>query len=569
LFTYQGLFRLYNSNMLVCKQCNTGFEIAHEDREFYEKMKVPEPTWCPLCRMQRRMTFRNERNLYRRKCDFSGKDIISIYPPNSPFKIYDQQVWWSDVWDAMDFGRDYDFSRPFFEQFKELMRDIPRISLQNRNNENSEYCNDSSDMRNCYLCFNSGEAEGYYYSSAAGLGRDCMDLFWSMGVELCYECTKTHESYHSFWCFNCKSVSDCYFCEDCMSCKNCFGCVNLRQKEYCIYNEQKTKEEFEAFLRSFGFTYSSIQQAKGKLADLRLSLPCKNLQIHNSENCVGDYISDSKNCTECFDVMNSENLKYVWDGILNNSYDCFNVGMDTNFVYDSLAIYRSSNIKFCHKCALGCSDLEYCDYCFGCDHCFGCVGLNKKKYCILNKQYKKEEYEILVPKIIEHMKRAGEYGEFFPASLSPFGYNDSMAQEYFPLTRERALETSFLWNDFVRPKTQATKNISASRLPDRIVETPEDILNWAIECEGLLADGRKCGNFFKLIPQELKFYRTHNLPVPHLCPDCRHYARKSKINPRVLFDRKCAKCRTAIKTSYSPDRLEIVYCEQCYLKEVY
>ncbi|MFH0838253.1 MAG: hypothetical protein V1880_03230 [Patescibacteria group bacterium] len=197
------------------------------------------------------------------------------------------------------------------------------------------------------------------------------------------------------------------------------------------------------------------------------------------------------------------------------------------------------------------------------------MGLNKKKYCILNKQYKKEEYEALVPKIIEHMKQAAEYGGFFPASLSPFGYNDSMAQEYFPLTKERALEKGFLWNDYVRPKTQGVKNISASRLPDTVVETPDDILNWAIECEGRLRDRQACGNSFKLIPQELKFYRTHNLPVPHLCPDCRHYARKAKINPRVLFDRQCAKCGLAIKTTYSPDRPEIVYCEQCYLKEVY
>jgi hypothetical protein len=547
--------------MKNCKQCSTGFEVTDTDRQFYAKMAVPEPTWCPRCRIQRRMGYRNERNLYKRKCDFSGKDIVSIYPPTSPFKVYEQSIWWSDKWSPMDYGRDFDFNRSFFGQFRELMLEVPWINLQNSNNENSEYGNGIANTKDCYLCFLSEKIDNYYYCNTSAYGRDCMDLFWCLGCELCYECIKTHESYHCFWCFNCKSLSDCYFCEDCISCKNCFGCVNLRQKEYCIYNEQKTKEEFNVFMKNFKFTYSEVEKTKQKMMKFGLSVPRKSLRIHNSENCIGDYISDSRNCTECFDVMNSENVKYAWDGILNNSYDCSNTGIDTNYAYDSLSNFRCNNIKFCNR-SENCSDLEYCDYCYGCDNCFGCVSLIKKKYCILNKQYSKEEYEVLIPKIVGHMKFIGEYGEFFPPSISPFGYNDTLAQEYFPLAKEQAAKLGFPWNDYVHPKIQGSRNIPASRLPDVIGDTPDDILNWAIECE-------KCAKPFKLIPQELRFYRAQNLPVPHLCHDCRHYARKAKINPRVLYDRKCAKCSAAIQTTYSPDRPEKVYCEQCYLSGLY
>ena len=37
------------------------------------------------------------------------------------------------------------------------------------------------------------------------------------------------------------------------------------------------------------------------------------------------------------------------------------------------------------------------------------------------------------------MMKTGEWGEFFPSSLSPFGYNETVAQEHFPMSREEVL----------------------------------------------------------------------------------------------------------------------------------
>ncbi|MBI5411730.1 hypothetical protein HZA43_00975 [Candidatus Peregrinibacteria bacterium] len=160
------------------------------------------------------------------------------------------------------------------------------------------------------------------------------------------------------------------------------------------------------------------------------------------------------------------------------------------------------------------------------------------------------------------MEKTGEWGRFFPPALSFDGYNDTLEQEYFPLTREAAIQQGFLWNDYMNPKVEGAKKIPADRLPEDIASVPDDILNWAIEC----AHDKK---MFKIIPQELKFYRDHHLPVPHFCPACRHYARKDQINPRKLYSRACAKCKAEIQTTYSTDRPEIVYCESCYMKEIY
>ena len=213
-------------------------------------------------------------------------------------------------------------------------------------------------------------------------------------------------------------------------------------------------------------------------------------------------------------------------------------------------------------------------------NCFGCIGLkNNDEYCILNKQYTKEEYETLVPKIIEHMMKTGEWGEFFPSSMSPFGYNETVAMEYYPisppltppyqgggeevppLTRGR-LGGGFNWSTYESPPPKVDKVIPADKLPSNIEDIPDDILNWAIECEVTKKP-------FRIIQQELGFYRKHHLPIPRRHPDQRHLDRMQLRNPRKLYERTCDKCHKQIQTTYAPERPEIVYCETCYNKEVY
>src|SRR3989344_273751 len=113
----------------ACQNCKQNFTIEPDDFKFYEKMQVPPPTFCPKCRFQRRLAFLNLFNLYQRPCDLCGKNPVSDFAPGSPYKVYCAECWWSDKWDPLDYGRDYDFSRPFFEQIKELWRDVPLLGL--------------------------------------------------------------------------------------------------------------------------------------------------------------------------------------------------------------------------------------------------------------------------------------------------------------------------------------------------------------------------------------------------------------------------------------------------------
>jgi hypothetical protein len=146
--------------------------------------------------------------------------------------------------------------------------------------------------------------------------------------------------------------------------------------------------------------------------------------------------------------------------------------------------------------------------------------------------------------------------------MSPFGYNETVANEYYPLTREEGIKDGrFNWSDYEAPFPQVEKIIPAEKLPDTIENIPDDILNWAIECEVSKKP-------FRIIKQELEFYRKHSLPIPRRHPDVRHADRMKMRNPRKLFERKCDKCMKDMITTYSPERPEIVYCEECYNREV-
>jgi hypothetical protein len=204
-----------------CQNCKKYFVIDQEDFNFYEKIKVPPPTFCPECRLIRRMTWRNERSLYKRPCAKTGKDIITMFHPDTDVVVYDHDIWWGDEWDPADCGKEYDFSKPFFDQFKELLKKVPLANLGNSNCVGSPYGNHNADCKYCYLLYASYNSERTHYSYGAANAKDCLDVYTLLDSELSYEDTisaglyKTHFSYDSdesitsFFLKRCKNLQDC------------------------------------------------------------------------------------------------------------------------------------------------------------------------------------------------------------------------------------------------------------------------------------------------------------------------------------------------------------------------
>ena len=99
------------SEIKNCQNCKCDFAIEPEDFDFYERIRVPTPTFCPMCRTIRRLSWRNEMSLYHRKCDIEGhaETLISFIHPDEKIVVCDSKFWWSDKWDPLSYGKEYDF----------------------------------------------------------------------------------------------------------------------------------------------------------------------------------------------------------------------------------------------------------------------------------------------------------------------------------------------------------------------------------------------------------------------------------------------------------------------------
>jgi hypothetical protein len=553
-----------------CQQCDTGFEITTEDREFLErvaptvggqKCEIPPPTLCPECRQQRRYACRNDRNYYTGSCTQCQKPLITSYSPDKHIPILCDTCFFGDKWDPLSYGKEFDFSKPFFEQFKVLRDTVPRLGIYHTQSENSDYTVHSSRNRNCYMGSSIVDCEDVHFSDFSFVSENSMDLFSCSKMELCYECIFCEDSYHCDHCENCTNCNDCSFCFDCRGSENLLGCIGLRKQRNKILNQNATKEEFKKTsdrLRSDPAFRADFEE---KFHALKLKHPHPATWMVNAENCSGNYIWNSKNAQYSYNVKLAEDTRFVYEvNAHTTTMDCCRIG-NGELLYECASIVDLKYSAFCNLTYQS-DQLLYCDNCTGTSQCFGSFGLKKHKHCIFNKQYSKKEYEELVPKIVYHMRTTNEWGEFFPVATSVFGYNESKAHEWYPLDENAVKKNGWKWSNYELPMPGSVKTITADQLPSNISDIPDDILNWAIVCE---VSGRP----FKIIKQELQFYRQNELPIPRRSPKQRHYDRIRPVNIRTLDDRTCGKCAMPIRTIYSAQRPEIVYCEECYLKEVY
>ncbi len=561
----------------TCQICKQNFEINTDDEVFYEKMGVPAPTFCPKCRFVRRMANTNERVLYKRTCDLSGENIISMFPANTSFPVYKTDDWYGDGWDAYQYGMDYDFSRPFFEQFLELQNKVPRMALVRQGHSiNSEYCHRIDSPKNCYMAFRATRVEDCSYIYTVIDTRDSMDVSFTTKSERCYECVNIENCYQVTFSQESVNCRDASFLYGCHNVSNSVGCVNLRNTQYCIWNEQYTKEEYEEEVKKLELdTYSGVEKMKVAFDEFRKKFPQKATISLKANNYSGNWFTNCQNVQNsyfCINIKDGKNLFAIFDA--EDCQDYFQWGNKAELIYESENCgINVRNLFSCSQCWMGAHDLAYCDSCPGAGNCFGCVGLKKGEYSILNKKYEKEEYEILVEKIKKHMIDmpyvdargiAYKFGEHFPNDLSPFAYNETAAIDFFPITKEEALKNGFKWKD--KEKIQYPVSKQFIDLPERISEVSDDILQEIISCGD--ADKEYSPGAFKITPEELRFYRKMNLPLPRVSYPVRYMKRLQKMPHLALLDRNCSKCEIAVKTSYTEEYAPILYCETCYQNEV-
>lgn len=446
-----------------------------------------------------------------------------------------------------------------------MMHEAPQLGIIGMNNVNSEYSESVANCKNVYLISESSNCE------------DCSFCYWiqktisTFDSAYLHECEKCYEVIDSFNCYNlrysqnCTNCSDSYFLDNCKSCSHCAFCTNLRQKKFCIFNEQYSEADYQKKLKEFDFSsYHSVSLLSERFLQFISDEPRKHLQMENTENCTGDYVRNAKNCRSVYHCYDAEDCAYgehVWRGA-KDCFDANTAGRDAELIYESTnSGINSYNVRFSRYC-WGCHNTQYSNQCKNGSNLFGCVSLKPKaEYCILNNQYSAEEFNQLEAKVRAHMLETGEYGEFFPLSISMFGYNTSVSFDDERLERSEVLHKGWKWEEEASG-TFGKGTIAMTSVPAAARDAQDSLCREVLTCES-------CMGNYRLVKHELKFYRDLGIPIPMECPSCRQRARLARRPKKELIDSACAQCGDRIVTTLDPDRFSKIYCRGCYEKAIY
>lgn len=283
----------------------------------------------------------------------------------------------------------------FITELQRLIDLYPKPPLRIVSSENVYFADFIVNCRNMYYCFDCANSSDCIYVYDGFTSPSCMDCDYPAWAELCYE------SVDPFRCFNCSFTNICAVSRDLMFCDNCwnsndlFGCVNLRNKQHCIFNRQLTPEDYKQKVKEY--RKWPMEKILSMVEELKLRYPITQTIGENNVNSdYGNYINNDKNVYMGFDASQDENCAYLYDSFgAENCMDMTyggNTGENTEVCYE---IISSSEIFNCNYLLFtrNCLDSSYLFNCFGVKNCLGCVNLSQKQYCILNRQFSKEEYE--------------------------------------------------------------------------------------------------------------------------------------------------------------------------------
>jgi hypothetical protein len=420
-----------------------------------------------------------------------------MFNKNVPITVYCNDCWWADDWDGTEYAMDYDPKRNFFEQVYELSRKTPWVAQEviAPTMVNSEYCNGASYLRNCYLTFWADYCENLVNSSIVLEVKDSTDVLRARESQLCVESIGINKCYRTFFSEECDACNDVWFSRNCYNCTNSVGCVNLRGENYCIFNQKYSKEEYAEKLKELKLdTWSGIESVKKEARKFWLTKPYREYTGNSLNlNVTGEYVFESKNSEDLYMCTSTEESRYCQFITVPTAKECYDYsgwGANVERLYECHSTgEKASNIKFSLCAYTDSMEVEYSWWTIAGKNNFGCVNLKRKKYCILNKEYSKEDYETLREQIIADMKanpyideqgRTWSYGEMFPLKMTHFGYNESTGSRYLPKTKEQALAEGYTWYD--EEPVQHKITLESKDLSETIATVTEAILTEVIGC---------------------------------------------------------------------------------------
>lgn len=546
----------------VCSVTGEKWEMTEEEIGWYKKFDVPPDDMAPLTRMRQQTAFFVGYEWWYNTDDKTGKQIISFIHPSSKIKVMTDKEWFAE--DFSSTSIEYDSGKPFFEQLDGLYKSIPVNSLRNLIEPTNSIASASFGDVGSYFVLAS-ETKNSLYSSDS-VCEDSCEIFASGDVHNSYSIGMSKRIH------NCQFVRDSYECLNssflfhCGNCEYCFGATNKKNKKYLWWDEQLSKEEWEKRFAEVDFSCrSKLDEYKQQYHDLVANAVWPENFNNRVTNCTGEYLFDSVNMSNCYlGVGNSQDQYWTAYSYLN-SRDCAftTVFSNCNDMYRTWLATKSANCKFC-LAVTQCDGLEYSINCYNCTNCFGCVGLQRKQFCIFNKQYAEDDYWKKLDEIKCTMLEKGEYGKFYPLFMSHC-YVLTSGSVLVYLSEKKDLEK--LGATFFEPESNGavgkeledtSKMRQAKDVPDCIDDFTDDWLNIPIYDEAVKRR-------FAYIKPEIEFYKRMKIAPPnnHFTERVKDLFRQS--NSGVFEETTCAKCKKKIQVARNKVFTNRkIYCKPCY-----
>lgn len=538
--------------MSTCSISGKTFEISEIEIELRKKFGFSDtfPTILPKYRFQELGAFWPHWNLHKRRCDKTGRPIVSIFNQDCAYPVWHRGEW---IAHSNPPSQEPDFSKPFFEQTWELFRNSPIPHAFQSNNLNCEYTDDWYYSKNCYLCHSGQGCEDCRYGYGNDQLKDNHRAVISYESELCLDLINSSKCYNSVFLLNCNLVHDSAFLYDCRDCSDCMFCFNLRNKKYCFGNEQLTQEQYEEKKAAWDLSsHKNYERAEVFFTKMmKESAWHRALQIDKCENSTGSFMRNCKDCINCYLLSEHDtcaNVAFCGPKARSILDSLGTVGSELTFMC-SLPVY-SYEARFCFSVSHS-RYVEYSSYLQKCQYCFGCCGLVNAKYCIFNKQYSKEDYGKVRESLIQHMKKTGEWGQFFPAHFAPNPYEESFSGFHFPKESKRE----------DRPIVKTAE----------IYDIPDSVFTLRPEDEAALTAqvfwDEKYQRPFQIQTADIEFARKMKVPLPHS-----YYIHNVQDNLRwmpfngELRETICAKSGKTIQTNWPADYDGRIVSEEEYLK---
>lgn len=535
------------------------------EAEWLKKFKMPEAKRPILDRRRILAGFQTGYQWWWQKHPLTGKAILTYVHPATGLKVLPDQEWYQQ--DFSSFGRPYEMSRSFFEQFRELQLQVPMLASRNH-----------VEPQNSIAMGSHGDVNSYF-SSGCENTKDSFFCAWSDTPDRSAEMHNVKQATQCYQIDNCFNVFNSRFLRDCADVLNsafvfyakdleyCFGATVKKHKKFIYFNKQLTKEQYAEEMKKIDISCrSAVESYKKRFNELLVNdtIWPQNMNV-KAEGSSGEYIISGTNCQNCYLTVGASRDMF-WCS--HTSGDSFNNAF-CQLIHDTSNSYNSCDLAACSGCAMcwGCAtsqNLTYCLQCFNCEDCFGCVGLQRQKFCVFNKQYEEAEYRQLVEEIKAKMTAAGEYGEFFPLGFSPVYFGESSAVLYYLATVEDGKKLGALDYDpesagAIGELADASKLRQSSEVPDCVEALNID--DWV----GVPVLDEHVNRRFAFLRPELEFYKQYRIAPPN-----HHFIHRlqdliQEANSAVFEDAQCAKCGQTMLVAINkafPKRT--IYCTDCF-----